>query len=90
MSGTVAGGIKTREANKLRHGSDFYAKIGRLGGTASRGHQFAHGKVDPRVAGRKGGRKSKRVSQAMEYEAGDYKQQAKDFLSRIKLGRFIR
>jgi hypothetical protein len=34
---------------------------GKLGGQAGRGHTFAHGKVDPTEAGRKGGQISRRT-----------------------------
>lgn len=32
MSGTITGGKKAAQTNKVRHGSDFYAKIGAKGG----------------------------------------------------------
>ena len=34
MAGTKEGGKKTAAANKAKHGSDFYAMIGRKGGSA--------------------------------------------------------
>lgn len=37
MAGTRLGGLKAAETNKQRHGSDFYKKIGKSGGTESRG-----------------------------------------------------
>lgn len=36
-------------------------KLASMGGKAGRGHKFAHGKVDPSVAGKLGGRPSKEV-----------------------------
>ncbi len=32
MSGTKAGGRKAAETNRKRHGADFYARIGAVGG----------------------------------------------------------
>ena len=60
MSGTKAGGLKTVISNKERHGEDFYQKIGKLGGTKSRGGGFASNIELAREAGRKGGKVSKR------------------------------
>lgn len=37
------------------------AAAGRKGGSKTSGYAFAHGKVDPRVAGKKGGSAPKRV-----------------------------
>jgi hypothetical protein len=51
MSGTLAGGRAAAATNKIKYGADFYAKIGGDGGKKGVGHQFAHGKVDPREAG---------------------------------------
>jgi len=44
----------------LERDPDHYKKIGRLGGQKSRGYEFAHGRVDPAEAGRKGGTISRR------------------------------
>lgn len=60
MSGTKAGGIKTAKANKERHGSDFYKRIGAMGGASGNTGGFQKGSELARIAGRKGGRISKR------------------------------
>lgn len=63
MPGTKAGGRKARETNYVKHGDDFYRKIGSLGGRAetSKPKGFA---ANPKLAvkaGRKGGKKSRRT-----------------------------
>ena len=61
MSGTKAGGIKTAKTIKLKHGKDFYKRIGRIGGSKKgvlKG--FALNPELARVAGAKGGRISRR------------------------------
>lgn len=60
MAGTSIGGIKAAITNKAKHGEDFYVRMGRLGGTKSRGGGFAANRELAREAGRKGGKKSKR------------------------------
>ena len=60
MAGTSIGGIKAAITNKAKHGEDFYVRMGRLGGTISRGGGFAANRELAREAGRKGGKKSKR------------------------------
>lgn len=69
MSGTKAGGLKARQTNRERHGDNYYAEIGRKGGLVSSSKGFASAKVGAdgltgiqraRIAGAKGGRKSKR------------------------------
>ena len=61
MAGTKAGGQKAAATNKARHGSDFYAKIGRKGGSVmgTKGG-FAANPELARIAGAKGGRISRR------------------------------
>lgn len=71
MAGTKAGGLKARDTNKLRHGEDFYRKIGTKGGRNGRTGGFA-ARVDcdcslirgthhnARCAGYKGGLISRR------------------------------
>lgn len=69
MSGNKIGGIKAAKTNKEKHGEDFYKRIGSKGGKRSRNGGFASGKVGEdgltgaqraRIAGRKGGKISKR------------------------------
>jgi len=60
MAGTIEGGRKASTTNRKLWGEDFYVRIGAMGGKAGRGHQFAHGKVSPVEAGRKGGSASRR------------------------------
>lgn len=63
MSGTIKGGQQAARKNKQRHGSDFYARIGRMGGKASRKGGFAAGEEGRRRArhyGAIGGRVSRR------------------------------
>jgi general stress protein YciG len=61
MSGTKIGGLKAAQKNKEIYGSDFYSIIGAVGGARGKGHAFAHGKVDPSKAGRKGGKQSRKT-----------------------------
>lgn len=49
MSGNKAGA----KTIKQKYGKDFFQVIGKSGGKKGTGHKFAHGKVDPRVAGSK-------------------------------------
>ena len=62
MAGTREGGEKAAATNKAKHGSDFYAMLGRKGGSAKhkmpRGFQ-AHPEL-ARKAGAIGGKRSSR------------------------------
>lgn len=61
MSGTKVGGLKASVTNKEKHGKDFYQRIGRKGGKKcgiKKG--FALNPQLASIAGRKGGRISKR------------------------------
>lgn len=61
MSGTKIGGLKASKTNKLKHGDDFYQRIGQKGGRAGHTGGFAsmtHEQVSE--CGRKGGRISRR------------------------------
>ena len=63
MAGTPEGGRKAALKN-LQRDPTFYSRIGSTGGKNGTGHAFAHGKVDPSVAGAKGGHISKRTKVA--------------------------
>ena len=60
MAGTMIGGKHAAETNKLRHGKDFYVKIGAMGGKKGHTGGFAANPELARYAGRLGGMKSKR------------------------------
>jgi uncharacterized protein len=65
MPGTIDGGRKAAKTNKNRHGKDFYARIGKIGGQKGHTGGFAANRELARVAGRKGGLISRR-SKAVE------------------------
>lgn len=60
MSGTIAGGKKAAATNKAKHGEDFYTRIGKKGGKNSHTGGFYANPELARIAGRKGGRISRR------------------------------
>jgi len=60
MAGTKAGGLKARETNMAKHGSDFYARIGAKGGKNGHTGGFAANPELAKRAGAKGGRISRR------------------------------
>lgn len=60
MAGTKAGGVKAAATNKARQGSDFYKRIGAIGGKNGHTGGFAANPELAREAGRKGGHISKR------------------------------
>ena len=65
MPGTRAGGKKASKTNKKLYGEDFYSRIGARGGRNGRGPDYKGGfAANPtlaRIAGAKGGRKSRRT-----------------------------
>jgi hypothetical protein len=61
MAGTKKGGEMAAKTNKQRYGSDFYAKIGAKGGKKGTTGGFAANRELARIAGRKGGLKSRRT-----------------------------
>ena len=62
MTGTKAGGIKARNTNLEKHGTNFYQKIGKMGGGSFREapRWFALHPDLAKTAGAKGGRISTR------------------------------
>ena len=60
MSGTKIGGLKTAATNKLRHGDDFYKRIGKIGGQNGHTGGFAANPELAKIAGAKGGSISRR------------------------------
>lgn len=60
MAGTKAGGQAAAKTNKNKYGSDFYAKIGAKGGKLGRTGGFYANRDLARIAGAKGGRKSRK------------------------------
>lgn len=60
MAGTPAGGAKAAATNKTKYGRDFYARIGAMGGRAGHTGGFYANRDLARLAGRKGGLKSRR------------------------------
>ena len=60
MAGTKEGGKKAAKTNKEKYGEDFYVRNGRKGGQNGHTGGFAANRALARVAGAKGGRKSKR------------------------------
>lgn len=61
MSGTKIGGQKAAYTNRLLHGIDFYARIGAKGGRNGHTGGFASNPELARIAGKKGGTKSRRT-----------------------------
>ena len=60
MAGTREGGIKTRETVYKTQGRDFYQRIGRIGGANGHTGGFAANPELAKIAGRKGGKISRR------------------------------
>jgi hypothetical protein len=70
MAGTIAGGKAAAATNRAKYGQDFYSKIGAVGGKLGKTGGFANdtvvgvdgltGRERARIAGAKGGKKSKR------------------------------
>lgn len=64
MAGTKAGGQRAADTNRKRHGADFYARIGAVGGKKGRTGGFYANRELAREAGAKGGRISRRRKSA--------------------------
>jgi general stress protein YciG len=69
MVGTKAGGQKAAATNLLKHGKDFYKRIGAKGGRNGHTGGFAANPELARIVGAKGGRISRRGrAKKVEYE----------------------
>lgn len=60
MSGTKIGGIKAALTNKKKHGSDFYARIGRKGGQNGHTGGFA---ANPELASSQAKKAARKASE---------------------------
>ena len=60
MAGNKVGGAKAAATNKAKHGANFYARIGAMGGKKGRTGGFAANRELARIAGAKGGSVSRR------------------------------
>lgn len=61
MTGTKAGGMKAAATNKAKHGEDFYARIGKKGGSNGHTGGFYNNPELAKIAGKKGGQISRRT-----------------------------
>ena len=61
MAGTKTGGKAAATTNKTKYGSDFYARIGAMGGKKGHTGGFFTNRELAREAGRRGGRISRRT-----------------------------
>jgi hypothetical protein len=62
MAGTKIGGAKTAITNKEKYGPDYHARIGAAGGKKGTTGGFFANRELARIAGKKGGRISRRGS----------------------------
>jgi uncharacterized protein len=69
MAGNKAGGAKTRETNKLRHGENFYSNIGTLGGSKKVKKSFACNPKLASMAGKIGGAVSAKTRWYIDVES---------------------
>lgn len=60
MAGTLEGGKKAAKTNIERYGSDFYKRLGSIGGSRGTTGGFYNDQERARAAGSKGGRRSKK------------------------------
>jgi len=64
LSGTKEGAAKS-VAKILAKNPNHFKEAGSIGGKNGTGHTFAHGKVDPAIAGSIGGKISRRVKKEL-------------------------
>ena len=68
MAGTTEGGLAAAATNKKKHGKDFYARIGALGGKNGHTGGFYANRALASEAGTKGGLKSRRKHRFIGYD----------------------
>jgi general stress protein YciG len=78
MPGTREGGLQAAAKNKELYGEDFYKKIGKQGGTISKGGGFAKDSEMAALAGRLGGLKSRKDSSKYDPTSDEIKQAKKE------------
>jgi hypothetical protein len=69
MAGTKEGGLKAKAKNYELHGSDFYARIGAMGGRNGHTGGFAANPELAKIAGKKGGANGKRKGMTEQTKA---------------------
>lgn len=69
MAGNKIGGQTAAKTNKKRHGIDFYARIGALGGKKGNTGGFYANRDLASAAGRRGGKLSKRGHRFIGFDA---------------------
>lgn len=74
MPGTKAGGLKASITNRKKYGESFYKRIGKIGGQNGHTGGFSSNPELARIAGAKGGRKSRRTG----VKNGEGKEHMKD------------
>lgn len=84
MAGTSAGGKKAAATNKQRHGSNFYANIGRKGGVKGHTGGFYNNSKRARLAGAKGGTISSKAKLTPKEEAERRELAQKRYEMRLK------
>lgn len=72
MAGTHIGGKQAAVSNRKKYGSDFYKRIGAIGGKKGTGHEYGHGMVSPVVNGALGGKKSRKGYKLIDETATTY------------------
>ena len=71
MAGTKAGGLKAAATNKAKYGDDFYNVQGAIGGRNGNTGGFAANPTLARIAGAKGGRRSRRMTKYTDQQIID-------------------
>ena len=64
MAGTKVGGKAAAKTNKAKYGTNFYARIGAIGGKKGHTGGFYKNRELARVAGARGGRVSRRTKKS--------------------------